>query len=77
VHRAAVAVADGRVYLVPPAAVAEVADRLTSAWDSIRIRTRTLGSAEAAPVIAEILRARHAPPSQWLPSLTARPLADG
>ena len=41
------------------------------------IRTRTLGSAEAAPVIAEILRAGHALPSQWLPSLTARPLADG
>lgn len=41
------------------------------------IRTRTLGSAEAAPVIAEILRARHALPSQWLPGLTARPLSDG
>jgi hypothetical protein len=71
VHRAAVAVTDGRVYLVPPAAVAEVPDRLTSAWDSIRIRIRSLGPAEAAPVIAEIL------PSQWLPGLTARPLADG
>jgi hypothetical protein len=58
-------------------AVAEVADRLTSAWDSIRIRTRSLGPAEAAPVIAEILRARHALPSQWLPGLTARPLAEG
>ena len=48
---------------------------LTSAWDSIR--TRSLGPAEAAPVIAEILRARHALPSQWLPGLTARPLAEG
>ena len=77
VHRAAVAVTDGRVYLVPPAAIAEIADRLTSAWDSIRIRTRDPRAAKAAPVIAEILRARHALPSQWLPSLSARPLADG
>jgi hypothetical protein len=77
VQRAAVAVADERVYLVPPSAIAEMADRLTSAWDSIRIRTRVLGPAEARPVIAEILRARRALPSQWLPSLTVRRVADG
>ena len=47
IHRAAVAVADDRVYLAPPAAVTEMAGRLTSAWDSIRVRTRTLGAAEA------------------------------
>jgi hypothetical protein len=77
VHRAAVAVASERVYLVPPAVIAEMADRLTSAWDSIRIRTRTLGPDEAGPAIAEILRARRALPSQWLPGLTARRVADG
>jgi hypothetical protein len=77
VHRAAVAVAGDRVYLVPLTMIAEMADRLTSAWDSIRIRTRSLGAAEAGPVIAEILRARRALPSQWLPGLTARRVADG
>jgi hypothetical protein len=77
VHRAAVAVAGDRVYLVPPAVIADLADRLASAWDSIRIRTRALGAAEARPVIEEILRARRALPSQWLPGLTARRLADG
>jgi hypothetical protein len=77
VHRGAVAVADDRVYLVPPAAIGEIADRLASAWESIRIRTRALGSAEAEPVIAEVLRARRALPSQWLPGLTARRVADG
>jgi hypothetical protein len=77
VHRVAAAVADERVYLVPPPAMTEVADRLTSAWGSIRIRTSALGPAEARPVIAEILRARRALPSQWLPGLTARRVADG
>jgi len=77
VHRAAVAVAGDRVYLAPPAVIAEMAERLTSAWESIRIRTRALGAAEAGLVIAEILRARRALPSQWLPGLTARRVADG
>jgi Helicase C-terminal domain len=77
VHRAAVAVAGDRVYLAPPDVITEIANRLTSAWDSIRIRTRAMGPAEAEPVIAEILRARRALPSQWLPALTARRIADG
>jgi len=66
VHRAAVAVADDRVYLVPPTVIGEIADRLTGAWESIRIRTRALGSPKAEPVIAEILRTRKALPGQWL-----------
>jgi hypothetical protein len=77
VHHAAAAVASERLYLVPPTVIADIADRLTGAWDSIRIRTRTLGPAEAEPVIIEILRARRALPSQWLPGLTARRVADG
>ena len=64
VHRAAVAVAADRVYLVPPTVIAEMAERLISAWESIRIRTRPLGASEAGPVIAEILRAKRALPSQ-------------
>jgi hypothetical protein len=77
VHRAAVAVAGDRVYLAPPTVIGEIADRLTSAWESIRVRTRALGSGEAEPVIAEVLRARRVLPSQWLPALTARRIADG
>jgi hypothetical protein len=77
VHRAAVAVAGDRVYLVPPEVISDIATRLAGAWDSIRIQTRTLGPAEAEPVITQILHARRALPSQWLPSLTVRRLADG
>lgn len=77
VHRAAVAVTGERVYLVPPQVIADLADRLTGAWETIRVRTRPLGPAEAEPTIAEILRARRALPSQWLPELTTRRVADG
>ena len=77
VHRVALAVAGDRVYLVPPVAIGAIASRLTGAWDSIRIQTRTLGPAEAEPVITQILHARRALPSQWLPSLTVRCVADG
>ena len=77
VHRAAVAVVGDRVYMLSPTVIAEMAERLASAWESIRIRTRAIGAAKAAPVIAEILRARRALPSQWLPGLTARRVADG
>jgi hypothetical protein len=57
------------VYLVPPTVISDIADRLTGAWESVRLQTRTLGAAEAGPEIAEILRARRALPSQWLPGL--------
>ena len=77
VHHAALAVAGDRVYLVPPEVISDIAGRLTGAWDSIRIQARTLGPAEAEPVITQILHARRALPSQWLPSLTARRVADG
>ena len=46
-HRAAVAVAGDRVYLVPPEVISDIAGRLAGAWDSIMVQTRTLGSAEA------------------------------
>ena len=77
VHRVALAVAGDRVYLAPPEVIGDIASRLTSAWNSIRIQTLTLGPAEAEPVITQILHARRALPSQWLPSLTARRVADG
>lgn len=57
VHRAAQAVVGDRVYLVPPEVISDIASRLTGGWDSIRIQTRTLGSAEAEPVITQILHA--------------------
>ena len=65
------------LYLVPPEVIGDIASRLACAWDSIRVQTRTLGRAEAEPVITQILHARRALPSQWLPSLTVRRLADG
>lgn len=77
VHPAAASVAGGQVYLAAPEVVAEIAARLASAWDSIRVRTRTLGPDEAAPMIAEALRTTQALPSQWLPLLTVRRVADG
>lgn len=77
VHRAAAAVADDRLYLAPPEVISEIADRLSSAWKSIRIRTRGLDAAAAEPVIAEVLRDRRVLPSQWLPGLTGRRVADG
>jgi hypothetical protein len=40
--------------------ISDIAARLASAWDSIRIQTRTLGPAEAEPVISQILHARRA-----------------
>ena len=51
--------------------------RLVPPGNSIRIRTRAMGPAEVEPLIVEILRARRALPSQWLPVLTARRIADG
>jgi hypothetical protein len=70
-------VAGDRVYLVPPEVISDIASRLTGARDSIRIQARTLGRAGAALVIMQILHARRALPSQWLPSLTVRRVADG
>lgn len=77
VHSAAARVSDPRVYLTQPAVISDIADRLTGAWESIRIQTRTMEPGPAEPVIAEILQARRALPSQWLPGLTARRVADG
>jgi hypothetical protein len=77
VHHGAVAVTGDRVFLVPPENSRRDRPRLAGAWDSIRVRTRSLEAAEAVPVVTEILRARRALPSQWLPSLTARRLTDG
>ena len=69
--------ADDRIYLTAPETIAEIAERLATTWDSIRIRTRALGLTEAEPIIAEVPRTRRALPSQWLPSLTTRRLTDG
>jgi hypothetical protein len=77
VHRAAMAVAGDQLYLVPPEVISDIAGRLAGAWDTIRVQTRTLGPDEAGPVITQVLHARRALPSQWLPSLTARRVADG
>jgi hypothetical protein len=76
VHQSAAAVADGRLYLASPEMMTEIADRLSSAWDGIRIRTRGLDSSAAAPIVEEILRDRRALPSQWLPGMTGRRIAD-
>jgi hypothetical protein len=39
VHRAALAGAGDRVYLVPPEVIGDIAGQLVGAWDSIRIQT--------------------------------------
>lgn len=77
VHPAAAKVSGPRLYLVTPSVVADIADRLAAAWESIRTQTRGVPAAEAEPVIGDILKARGALPSQWLPRLTSRRIADG
>ena len=72
VHPAAAQVADARVYLVSPDVLADVAARITGAWESIRVQTRDLAPTGAADVITGVLSARRALPTQWLPLLTAR-----
>jgi Helicase C-terminal domain len=76
VHHAAASVAHDHVYLVAPSVITDIATRLASAWDSIRVRARDLGPAEAEALITEILRDWQALPSQWLPALTGRRLTE-
>lgn len=77
VHHAAAKVSGSRLYLISPEVLSDIADRLAAAWDSIRTQTRNLQPDEAEPVIADVLSACGALPSQWLPCLTARRVADG
>jgi predicted secreted protein len=77
VHHAAAKVSGPRLYLVTPPVIADIADRLAAAWESIRTQTRSMQPAEAEPLIAGILKACSALPSQWLPRLTIRRIADG
>ncbi|TVZ06318.1 DEAD/DEAH box helicase [Trebonia kvetii] len=77
VHGAAAKVSGPRLYLVPPAVIGDIGARLTAAWEGIRIQTRGMQPAEAEPVIADVLSACQALPSQWLPRLTVRRVADG
>lgn len=77
ISTAAGKVADSRLYLASPEVFADLGGRLADAWSSIRVQTRNLGSADAMPVIEGILRSGRALPSQWLPGLTTRRVADG
>jgi hypothetical protein len=77
VDPAAAKVAGQRVYLAAPAVLSDIGARLTDAWQSIRVQTRNLEPDQAAPAISGILRAARALPTQWLPELTARRVADG
>jgi hypothetical protein len=77
VHHAAAKVSGSRLYLVTPPVIADIAGRLVAAWESIRTQTRSMQPAEAEPLIAGILKACSALPSQWLPRLTIRRIADG
>jgi hypothetical protein len=69
-------VATARLYLSAPDVVVDLADRLDEAWNDLRIQTRNLEPEEARPIIQRILRAARALPSQWLPGLTTRRVAD-
>jgi hypothetical protein len=55
----------------------DIADRLAAAWESTRTQTRGMQPAEAESLIGDILKACSPLPSQWLPRLTIRRVADG
>lgn len=71
IHPSAHAVAEDHVYLVRPAEVVNLFDRLVRAWRTAR--TRDLASLSATDLMA-IFAAEGALPSQWLPRLRAQPL---
>jgi hypothetical protein len=77
VHHAAAKVAGSRLYLVTPPVMADIADQLAAAWESIRTQIRSMQPAEAERLICDTLKACSALPSQWLPRLTIRRVADG
>ncbi|WP_189082569.1 DEAD/DEAH box helicase [Mangrovihabitans endophyticus] len=76
-HPAAVQVSDVETYLVTPGRVLDLAGRLIEAWETIRTQTAGLQPVNAEQVVAELLRARRALPSQWLSDCTERAVSDG
>ncbi|MEV4083149.1 DEAD/DEAH box helicase [Nonomuraea fuscirosea] len=74
---AAAKVADAGLYLVTPEHVIQVAERLITAWQTIRTQTHGHDPQQAAPTIADTLRLHRVLPSQWLEDLLAKRICDG
>ncbi|MFI7643409.1 hypothetical protein [Nonomuraea sp. NPDC049400] len=70
-------VADADLYLVTPEQVSQVAERLITAWQTIRTQTHGQDAQQAGPTIADTLRFHRVLPSQWLEDLLARRICDG
>lgn len=71
IHSTAHTVAEDHVYLVRPAEVLDLYDRLVRAWRTARVgRLTDLSPSE----LADIFRREGALPSQWLPKLRINPL---
>ncbi|MDP9868471.1 hypothetical protein [Streptosporangium brasiliense] len=60
-----------------PEQVSQVAERLITAWQTIRAQTRTQDAEQARDVIASTLRLHRVLPGQWLEQLLTRRISDG
>ncbi|MEV4804993.1 DEAD/DEAH box helicase [Nonomuraea sp. NPDC049421] len=76
-HHAAVKVAGAGLYLVTPEQVSQVAERLITAWQTIRTQTRGQDLQQAGATIEATLRMHRVLPSQWLEELLTRRISDG
>lgn len=54
-----------------------MAERLITAWQTIRAQTRTQDAEQARDVIASTLRLHRVLPGQWLEQLLTRRISDG
>ncbi len=77
IDHAAAKVADAGLYLVTPEQVSQVAERLITAWQTIRTQTPGQDAQQAAPTVVDTLRFYRVLPSQWLEDLLARRICDG
>ncbi|WP_431921304.1 hypothetical protein [Nonomuraea jabiensis] len=77
IGHAAAKVADAGLYVVTPEQVSQVAERLITAWQTIRTKTHGQDGQQAGPTIADTLRFHRVLPSQWLEDLLARRICDG
>ncbi|WP_158566866.1 DEAD/DEAH box helicase [Actinomadura craniellae] len=74
---AAARVADAGLYLVSLDQIRDLAERLITCWGAIRTQTKGTGPDKAALEIERLLRTHRTLPSQWIPALTTRRVADG
>jgi hypothetical protein len=77
IGHAAAKVADAGLYLVTPEQVSQVAERLITAWQTIRTQTHGQDAQQAGPTILDTMRLHRVLPSQWLEDLLSRRICDG